>query len=65
MATRRSGGKASAHETDYERSDKASGDADLGLLVEEQEGSLADPRSFIAAMGRHGHPERDQDPPRV
>jgi catalase len=42
-----------------------SGEADPGLLVEGQEGSAADPKSFIAAIGRHRHPERDQDPPLV
>jgi catalase len=42
-----------------------SGEADPGLLIEGQEGSAADPQSFIAAMGRHRHPERDQDPPLV
>jgi catalase len=42
-----------------------SGEADPGLLIEGQEGSAADPQSFIAAIGRHRHPERDQDPPLV
>jgi catalase len=42
-----------------------SGDADPGLLVEAQEGSAEDSESFIAAIGRHRHPERDQDPPLV
>jgi catalase len=42
-----------------------SGEADPGLLIEGQEGMSADPKSFIAAMGRHRHPERDQDPPLV
>jgi catalase len=42
-----------------------SGDADPGLLVEAQEGNSADAQSFIAAIGRHRHLERDQDPPLV
>ena len=43
----------------------SSGDADPGLLVEGQEGIDANPQSFIAAVGRHRHVERDRDPPRV
>jgi catalase len=42
-----------------------SGDVDSGLLVEGQEGSEADAQSFITAIGRHRHVERDQDPPLV
>jgi len=42
-----------------------SGDVDPGLLVEGQEGSEADAQSFITAIGRHRHVERDQDPPLV
>ncbi|MDP8983990.1 MAG: catalase [Pseudomonadota bacterium] len=42
-----------------------SGEADPGLLVEGQDGSASDPQSFIAAIGRHRHLERDQDPPLV
>ena len=42
-----------------------SGDADPGLLVEGQEGTEANPQSFIAAVGRHRHAERDRDPPLV
>ena len=42
-----------------------SGDADPGLLVEGQEGTDANPQSFIAAVGRHRHAERDRDPPLV
>jgi catalase len=42
-----------------------SGNPDPGLLIEGQEGSEADPQSFIAAIGRHRHVERDQDPPLV
>ena len=42
-----------------------SGDADPGLLVEGQGGTDANPQSFIAAVGRHRHPERDRDPPLV
>ena len=43
----------------------SSGDADPGLLVEGQEGTDANPQSFIAAVGRHRHVERDRDPPLV
>jgi catalase len=43
----------------------SSGDADPGLLVEGQEGTEANPQSFIAAVGRHRHAERDRDPPLV
>jgi catalase len=42
-----------------------SGEADPGMLVEAQEGSEADTQSFIAAIARHRHVERDQDPPLV
>jgi catalase len=42
-----------------------SGKADPGLLVEGQEGSATDSKSFITAIGRHRHSERDQDPPLV
>jgi catalase len=42
-----------------------SGAADPGLLVEDQNGSPPDAKSFIAAIGRHRHVERDQDPPLV
>jgi catalase len=43
----------------------ASGAADPGLLAEGENGSRADAKSFIAAIGRHRHVERDQDPPLV
>ena len=42
-----------------------SGDADPGLLIEGQEGVDASTESFIAAIGRHRHVERDLDPPLV
>jgi catalase len=42
-----------------------SGDMDPGLLIEGQEGGETDTQSFIAAIGRHRHVERDQDPPLV
>jgi catalase len=42
-----------------------SGDSDPGLLIEAQEGGEADAQSFIKAIGRHRHVERDQDPPLV
>jgi hypothetical protein len=42
-----------------------SGDADPGLLIEGQEGNDANTQSFIAAIGRHRHVERDRDPPLV
>jgi catalase len=42
-----------------------SGDTDPGLLIEGQPGSDANPQSFIAAVGRHRHIERDRDPPLV
>jgi catalase len=42
-----------------------SGDADPGLLIEGQERSDANTQSFIAAIGRHRHVERDRDPPLV
>jgi catalase len=42
-----------------------SGDPDPGLLIEGQEGNEANAQSFIAAIGRHRHLERDQDPPLV
>jgi catalase len=41
------------------------GDADPGLLIEGQEGGEANAQSFIAAIGRHRHVERDRDPPPV
>ncbi|MEO7208866.1 MAG: catalase [Steroidobacteraceae bacterium] len=43
----------------------ASGDPDPGLLIEDQGASVADAKSFIAAIGRHRHLERDRDPPLV
>jgi catalase len=42
-----------------------SGDVDPGLLIEGDEQSGADARSFIAAIGLHRHVERDRDPPLV
>jgi catalase len=42
-----------------------SGQADPGLIIEGQDGSDADAQSFIAAIGRHRHVERDCDPPLV
>jgi catalase len=42
-----------------------SGAADPGLLIEGQEGKGADAQSFIVAIGRHRHVERDRDPPLV
>jgi len=42
-----------------------SGAADPGLLIEGQEESKANAEAFIAAIGRHRHVERDQDPPTV
>jgi catalase len=41
-----------------------SGDDDPGLLIEGQ-GREANAQSFITAIGRHRHVERDQDPPLV
>jgi catalase len=42
-----------------------SGDDDPGLLIEGQEGREANAQSFITAIGRHRHVERDRDPPLV
>jgi catalase len=42
-----------------------SGEVDPGLLIEAQDDSLASPEAFIQAIGKHRHPARDQDPPRV
>jgi catalase len=42
-----------------------SGDADPGLLIAGEEGTEAQARSFITAIGLHRHPERDRDPPLV
>jgi catalase len=42
-----------------------SGDADPGLLIEGPDGNEANAQSFIAAIGRHRHVERDRDPPLV
>ena len=42
-----------------------SGDADPGLLIEGQDGTVANAQSFIAAIGLHRHVERDSDPPLV
>ncbi len=41
------------------------GDADRGLLIEGQDGNDASTQSFIEAIGRHRHMERDRDPPLV
>jgi catalase len=43
----------------------ASGEPDPGLLVEGHEGAPANGESFIAAIARHRHVERDRDPPPV
>jgi catalase len=40
-------------------------EADPGLLIEAQDDSYASPETFIQAIGKHRHPARDQDPPRV
>jgi catalase len=42
-----------------------SGDVDPGLLIDGQEGNEANAQSFIAAIGRHRHIERDRDPPLI
>jgi catalase len=42
-----------------------SGDADPGLLIEGQAGIEASSQTFVAAIGRHRHVERDRDPPLV
>ena len=42
-----------------------SGAADPGLLIEAQAGNTANAQSFIAAIGRHRHAERDRDPPLI
>jgi catalase len=42
-----------------------SGEADPGLLIEGDEGREANAQSFIAAIGRHRHTERDRDPPLI
>lgn len=42
-----------------------SGEADPGLLIEGQNEGEADAQSFISALGRHRHDERDTDPPRI
>jgi len=39
--------------------------SDPGLLIETQDGSKPSARSFIAAIERHRHFERDRDPPLV
>jgi catalase len=41
------------------------GEADPGLLIEAQDDGYASPEAFIRAVGKHRHPARDQDPPRV
>jgi catalase len=38
---------------------------DPGLLIEGQDETGTDPKSFIEAIGRHRHVERDHDPPLV
>ncbi|HMH30671.1 MAG TPA: catalase [Steroidobacteraceae bacterium] len=43
----------------------ATGEVDPGLLIEAQDDSYASPEAFIKAIGKHRHPARDQDPPRV
>jgi catalase len=42
-----------------------SGAVDPGLLVATRDNSTATTQAFIAAVGRHRHPERDRDPPLV
>jgi catalase len=42
-----------------------SGDVDPGLLIDGQGGNEANAQSFIAAIGRHRHVERDRDPPLI
>jgi catalase len=42
-----------------------SGDADPGLLIEGQGANDTNAHSFIAAIGRHRHVERDRDPPLI
>ncbi|MEX2531921.1 MAG: catalase [Gemmatimonadota bacterium] len=42
-----------------------SGDADPGLVSPPEDKGAADFGSFIEAVGRHRHPERDRDPPLV
>ncbi len=42
-----------------------SGSIDPGLLVGRQQDGTATAKAFIAAVGRHRHPERDRDPPLV
>ena len=42
-----------------------SGDVDRGLLIEGQKGTDAKAHSFISAVGRHRHVERDRDPPLI
>jgi catalase len=42
-----------------------SGDADPGLLIEGQGANDTNAQSFIAAIGRHRHVERDRDPPLI
>ena len=41
-----------------------SGEADPGLITEKASGRAFD-QNFIAAIGRHRHPERDRDPPLI
>ncbi len=43
----------------------SSGDEDPGLLIEGHEGSEVNAQTFIAAIARHRHVERDLDPPLV
>ncbi len=42
-----------------------SGDADPGLFVAEAGSAATVAADFIAAIGRHRHPERDLDPPLI
>ncbi len=41
------------------------GEADPGLIVQGSADYAADSKAFIAAVGKHRHPERDRDPPLV
>jgi catalase len=41
------------------------GEPDPGLVFQDPVPSKLDARAFIAAVGRHRHPERDRDPPAI
>jgi len=42
-----------------------SGEPDPGLLVAQPDGYDSVAQSFISAIARHRHPERDSDPPLI